>query len=347
MSLIKTVAQNLRAKSNADKNENRASLYGAFNVFKNQTSVPGGPVSNELKSKAFASIGHTLEYPVIDFDKTVAIGNARTLTIADDENTSNMVSVTFKTYSWGFTMVPSMYHNNEIGYQEDFEFKFKKYLHALAKELDKDALTALSAYKTQVLNEKLGYTFTAGTVNVDFKDREYILGDLVPMMTGNDFVNPNIHIVGNMGVMSQLQRLKQFGEYNMENKQYQYMDKTLHYSNSMLNATDKIASGYAIENGNLGLLTRVERDALVRRKIADGHEWDQITLPLLDIPCGTYYYTAAVDGSGTAGTATADMTRTVKEHFGFSVDVAFVTSYNSDPVALPSPVIAFNIAKEV
>ena len=40
------------------------------------------------------------------------------------------------------------------------------------------------------------------------------------------------------------------------------------------------------------------------------------------------------------------MTRTRKEHYGFAVDVAFITAYNSDKATLPSPILAFNVSSE-
>ena len=37
------------------------------------------------------------------------------------------------------------------------------------------------------------------------------------------------------------------------------------------------------------------------------------------------------------------LTRTRKEHYGFAVDVCFVTAYNSKPETLASPIIGFNV----
>ena len=35
-----------------------------------------------------------------------------------------------------------------------------------------------------------------------------------------------------------------------------------------------------------------------------------------------------------------------KEHYGFAVDVAFITAYNSDPATLASPILGFDISSE-
>jgi hypothetical protein len=62
------------------------------------------------------------------------------------------------------------------------------------------------------------------------------------------------------------------------------------------------------------------------------------------LPVGSHYYTAVGDQSAIAGTATADLTCAVKEYFGFSVDVAFLVAYNSDPTTVADPIIKGDIA---
>ncbi|MEG0580046.1 MAG: hypothetical protein RR490_09030, partial [Niameybacter sp.] len=66
----------------------------------------------------------------------------------------------------------------------------------------------------------------------------------------------------------------------------------------------------------------------------------------LNFPVGTYYYESVDDYNTIAGAASADMTRNLKQHYGFAVDVCFVTAYNSDPSSLASPIIKLQIAKE-
>ena len=136
MSLINTRIQNLRAKSNMDKNELRPSRYGALDLFLLQSKDPAGILTPELVAKAEKSIGSTLETPVINFDAGITIGNTRSVTIGNSENTSAMYTITFATYTWGFTVVPAMYMNNEIQMQADFEVKFNKYLYKFAETLD-------------------------------------------------------------------------------------------------------------------------------------------------------------------------------------------------------------------
>lgn len=348
MSLVLTRIQNIRANSNLDKFEYRPSRYGALNAFMVQSEDPTGILTEELKQKARTSIGNTLETPVIDYDADITIGSTRTLTIADSENTSKMVQITFATYAWGFTIAPAMYMNNEIGIQKDFETKMMKYIYAFAKKLDEAALATLAADKTQVLKNPLLYDWSANAINAKWTERENVFGDLEVMMGANDFYG-QLHIVGDPGVESIMRKLQQHGLYNDVNKQNEFGTKVVHLTNNIAAAGGKYAQGYAVNAGSLGMLTRFERDCLLGTVSGDGHEWGIATLPLLNMPVGTYFYDSVGDYSAIAGAATADMTRTRKEHYGFAVDVAFLTAYNSKPSgagALPSPILAFNVSSE-
>ena len=345
MSLVLTRIQNIRANSRMDKFEYRPSRYGALDAFMVQSDDPTGVLTPELKEKARTSIGNTLETPVINYDGTISIGSTRTLEIADSENTSKMVQISFTTYAWGFTITPAMYMNNEIGIQRDFETKFMKYLYAFAKKLDEAALTQLAAAKTQVLKNKLLYDFSTSAVNAKWSERENVFGDLEVMMGSNDFYG-QLHIVGDPGVESIMRKLQQHGLYNDVNKQNEFGTKIVHLTNNIAADGGKYAQGYAVNAGSLGLLTRFERDCLLGTVSGDGHEWGIATLPLLNMPCGTYFYDSVGNYSGIAGAATTDMDRTRKEHYGFAVDVAFLTAYNSAPSTLASPILAFNISNE-
>ena len=345
MSLVLTRIQNIRANSNLDKFEYRPSRYGALNAFMVQSEDPTGILTEELKQKARTSIGNTLETPVIDYDADITIGSTRTLTIADSENTSKMVQITFATYAWGFTIAPAMYMNNEIGIQKDFETKFMKYLNAFAKKLDEAAIAALAAAKTQVLKNKLLYDFSSNAINAKWTERENVFGDLEVMMGANDFYG-QLHIVGDPGVESIMRKLQQHGLYNDVNKQNEFGTKIVHLTNNIAAAGGKYAQGYAVNAGSLGLLTRFERDCLLGTVSGDGHEWGIATLPMLNMPVGTYFYDSVGDYNAIAGAATADMTRTRKEHYGFAVDVAFLTAYNSSPSTLAGPILAFNVSSE-
>lgn len=345
MSLVLTRIQNIRANSNLDKFEYRPSRYGALNAFMVQSEDPTGILTEELKQEAKTSIGNTLETPVIDYDADITIGNTRSLTIVDSENTSKMVQIAFATYAWGFTIAPAMYMNNEISIQKDFETKMMKYIYAFAKKLDEAALTTLATNKTKILKNKLLYNWSSNAVNAKWTERENVFGDLEVMMGANDFYG-QLHLIGDPGVESIMRKLQQHGLYNDVNKQNEFGTKIVHLTNNIAAAEGKYAQGYAVNAGSLGMLTRFERDCLLGTVSGDGHEWGIATLPLLNMPVGTYFYDSVGDYHAIADAATADITRTRKEHYGFAVDVAFLTAYNSAPDTSASPILAFNVSSK-
>lgn len=343
MSLLATRLQNWRVENpEFDRNMTRPCEYGALDFFIEQSNAANSIISPNLRDRAFASIGNTVEIPVINYDGEVTVSNSRSCVVADDENTSALYTVVWKTYSVGFTMVPAAYMNNSISYDHDFARKMEKITRALATELDKDAVAALEAQKTQVFKDKLNYTVSGNVIEVPTQMATEILGDINPIMRANCYPGM-IHIIGNAGIDSLVRKLAQHGVYNDVNKRMEYDNKVLHYSNNVTNESLKNGTFYAVEDGNVGVLTRVDREAL-RGTRANFHEWDVVRLPMIDLPVGSHYYTEVGDQSGIAGNATQDLTCGEKEFFGFSVDVAYIVAYNSAPSTIANPIIKAEIA---
>lgn len=343
MSLVATRLQNWRVEDpRFDRNMTRPCEYGALDFFIEQTDAPNSILSPNLRERAFRSIGNTVQIPVINYDANVTVSNVRSCVIADNENTSALYTVVWNTYAIGFTMVPAAYMNNEISYEHDFTRKMEKVCRALANELDQAAVTALDAGKTQVFKDSLNYTVGSNVINVPNQMATEILGDINPIMRANCYPE-QIHIIGNAGVDSLVRKLAQHGVYNDVNKRMEYDNKVLHYTNNVANESGQNGTFFAVADGNVGVLTRVDREAL-RGTRANFHEWDVVRLPLIDLPVGSHYYTAVGDQSAIAGDATADLTCGVKEYFGFSVDVAFIVAYNSDAATIANPIVKAQIA---
>lgn len=343
MSLVATRLQNWRVENpELDRNMTRPCEYGALDFFIEQTNAANSILSPYLRERAFASMGNTVQIPVIEYDGNVQVSNQRTCVITDNENTSALYTIAWVTYSVGFTMVPAAYSNNEISYEHDFMRKMEKISRALANELDKGAVAALEANKTQVFKDLLQYQQVGNVIEVPTQMATEILGDVNPIMRANCYPEM-IHIIGNAGVDSLVRKLAQHGVYNDVNKRMEYDNKVLHYTNNVANEAGKNGTFFAAVDGNVGVLTRVDREAL-RRARANFHEWDVVRLPFIDLPVGSHYYTAVGDQSAIMGDATADLTCAVKEYFGFSVDVAFVVAYNSDPENVANPILKAQIA---
>lgn len=342
MSLVATRLQNWRVNSpEFDRNMARPREYGALDFFVQQTDAPNSIISQNLKDRAFASIGNTVQIPVINDDEDVQVSNVRSCVIPDSANTSALYTLVWKTLSVGFSIVPSAYMNNEIDVQKDFERKMEKVIRALATELDKGAIAALEANKTQIFADLLQYAQVGNVVQVPIQMATEILGDCNPMMRANNYPRM-LHIIGNAGVDSLIRKLAQHDVYNDVNKRMEYDNKVVHYTNNIVNEAGKNGTFFAVEDGNVGILTRVDRESLRRAK-AYNAEWDVVRLPYIDLPVGAVVKTEVGDQSSTDGAATADLTCAVKEYYGFSLDVAYLVAYNNDLSTIANPIIKAEI----
>lgn len=359
MSLLLTRVQDVVTNNpNLYKWENRLNLLGAFDAFKRQSEQGGGVLTTALKEQIRAAAGKTVKTPVIN-NKGVTIRSTRPLVIPIDENTSTFVTFTKTTLAYGFHIYPNRHHNNYVSMQEEFEAQFKAMMVGFSDSIEALCVTKLDAAKTQVISGATtpgNHTFAANVVSEtgigDLKN-SYILHDLIPMfrmmkmhgVKGQMDVS-EIDVVGNPYFESIVRRQEGFGVFNQENKTLPMGNKMFHWSKDITNAAGKDATGFAIANGSLGLMTSVERPSLYGSSTSDGHKWGTVRLPWLDIEVGTYEYNGAVDAATAIGGAdVADMTRDIVQVYDFAFDLWLVTPYNSAPSTIPSPIIKFNIAR--
>lgn len=343
MSVLNTRVQEIRVQSpNLDKWSVRGSRYGAFDVFAAGNDEADSIISPELLQRAAAAVGRDVKVPVYD-SETVTIGSTRSVTIADSENTSQLYTVSFTTYAWGFTIVPSMFLNNEHSIQADFQRKFMKYYNAFAAAQDNASLSVLDASKSQVYADLLGYTNTANTIVAPLAKKDEIIGDMTSIANANDFYG-DYHVIGNPGMQSRVMKMSEHSIFNDQDKTIQFMDKNFHFTNRLANAAGHEASGYLVNSASCGLLFRHEPEALLGTIMDDGTEWNIDTLPGLNIPIDTFYYESKGDFSAIAGAASAHNTRARKEHYGFAIEVAHVVAYNDDLASNASPIMKFAIA---
>ena len=345
--------QNLRERDLAmSKNYLRIGEYGALELFVEQSRMAGGIINPEMRDRVFRSIGRTVQIPVYDPNGNIAVTTSRSCTVADAENTSKLYTVTFANVSSGFTMIPNFYHNNEFSYEDDWIMKYRTMEDKLGDALDVLAVTALGTAQTQVFAEQLGYTVTGNSVQVPYTKRVNIFGDVKGMMRANRYRADELHIVGNAGCEAVVRNLQIFGAQNAQNLDREFAGNRLHYTNNVSNAqqsggTTYSGAFYAVAPGMVGFLSRVSRPELARTRTRVGHEWGTEVLPGLGLEFGFHYYESVGDMSSIAGDASADMTCDKKEHFGFSLDVAFITAYNASISTLANPIIHADFEESV
>lgn len=345
MSLVGSLVGDFRADvPEFDKNEFRIMHAGALSTFQKQTASSASWVTEDLINKAMLTTPvNAVKIPAINY-KDVTIRSTRPLTISADENTSALVSVSWTTFAYGFLMYPAQHFNNDISYQRDFNAKMKAMLVKMTKAIEDAAVAVLEANKTQVIGEVVGgHTFSLNTVHEfssNYKDSS-ILGDLRPMMNSNNYYSVALDVVGNQGLQALVNRQQGFGAQNHENQQWQWLGNNFVFSNGVVNSGSKKATGYAVNDGTLAILTRVEPDSMMRSRTRNGYEWGTEKLPGLELEFGTYSYETAVDLSS-LDSHTTHLTRTPVQAFDFAIDIAFLTAYNSVPASIPSPIIKFD-----
>jgi hypothetical protein len=344
MSLLNTRMNNLRVSSpELDMYTLVMPRTGALSAFVEGNEHPQSILNSRLIEQARSAVGRDVQVPVFD-SESVTIGSTRSVTIADDENTSQLYTVSFTTYAWGFTVIPSLFMNNELAVQEDFNRKFLKYIYQFLDDLDAAGVSALDTAKNQVFTDLLSYTNVANAVEVPFDKRNEIMGDLSPIMKANKHYGPYM-VVGNSGIESQILKMSEFSLYNQQNRTIQWNDKRFRFTTNIANAANKEGTGYAIQEGALGILFRHEREAILGRTMSDGTTWGITNIPGTNIPLDSYFYEGKGDYSAIAGAASADMTRAYKEFYGWSIEVAFVTPYSTDLTTYSNPIVKFQLAE--
>ena len=341
MSLINTRLQAFRAVSPLDKWETRAGRWGFLDLFQSQTDDPAGIITEDLVNKAIAAAGSQLQIPVIDYDAGVQVLNQTIpVNISGDPSVSQLVNVNFVHYYFGFRIYPAAHYNNEISMQREFAEQMRKHIFKLGDVLDNAGGAALELAKTQVLRDDLGgrYALVADTVEAPPAEADSFIGDINPLSSGNDFFGPK-HVVANGSMESHIRnRLLEKGQFNSEDKHYQFNDKIFHFSNNLANAAGHKATLFSVEAGSVGMLSQYAPDCVMGNTTSK-HTWGIEVLPILNMPIGVYGYEDAVDGSAVNGAASAQLTATKMEAYGFHKAIAFLTPYNSAPATRPSAVM--------
>lgn len=346
MSLVNTRLQAIRSKyaGTLDKYEDRLSNYGAWAKFVEDTTDPESIVTPDILEKAGMSAGNSLEIPVID-GEDVTITNVRTCTIADDESTSALVTVTFATYQFGFTMIPGQYANNEIGYMADFERKIKRYGKKFAETLDSAALTKLEADKSAVMNSpfigagaKYG-ALVGDAVQVTSAQKQFFFNDLGVIMQGDDFEG-RYNVIGSTTLQSTVNQYLNQGTQNGTNSMFQFGQFDFGYSNrvSVNTGGGKESTLYCMPKGSLAVMNRNIPDAINGEKINENDWFDIFRFPIVDLDMALRYSKECADNETAVGGTQPQLKASVKETFIFSTDVAFVTAYNRDAVTLPGAI---------
>jgi len=339
---------NMRADApDMDKYTNRQSRYGAMDTFLMGNREAQSIVSPDLEAKALMSAGRTLQIPVYE-NKSVTVSNTRAAVIADDENVSQLYTVAWTIYEFGFTMTPGLYQNNDMGYERDFRKKMTSGIYAMASAIEASCVAALETNKSQVFQDSLEFTVTGDTLIASLANQDQAIGSLSAVLNANDYfagvATDSFHLIGNPGVQDRIQQIGQHAEFNDENQMLQLNDKSVHYTNAVANGAGNKAAGFILPPASVGMLFRHEPDAILGTRLGTSHEWQRDILPILNIPIDTYYYEGAGDQSAIAGAASAHLTRGSKQYFAITAEIALVVAYINDLATIASPIHKYAIS---
>lgn len=349
MSLVQTLMQPLRTQymASLDKNEQRASRYGAWDFFNQDSARPDSIFDQDIRAKIKQSFGNSVVVPVLD-SQTVTIGNTRSCTVADSENASTLVTLTLATYSFGFTMYPAQHYNNEIKRQADFNRKLQKYLTTFAALLDSQAIATLEAAKNQFWTGiSAFYAQSGNALQVSQAQKTDYYNNLQAILETMDFYGVP-HVLSSTTGSPLVRNLAAQGGGNNQNYEFQLTPYQWHFTNRIANAGGIQSTQYVIPEGTCALETRVDPDSIAGSKIGASREWGKVNVPLpgsaYGIEMGSLYREDCSDASGIAGAATAGLTATKKESYQWSVDIILSTAYNSSPTTRYNPIVKTEIS---
>lgn len=334
MSLVKTYLQDIRAghPSNNDRDELRITQNGLLTACLEMTNSASSILSPELRQLAENSQGLNLDIPVMK-KGVVTISNVRSCTINGGQSESDLVRVVWKTIAADIMMVPAQYKKNQISYNFDLAKKIREIVEAFKVEIENDLDTAFDANKTQVYGSTIvgsTYALAGGAIQVPVAKQDFFFNDVAPINFADDFYDPTTRIVASHSVMSVVNKFINQGNGNAANTSFQFAGKNFTFSNRVTVGAGKQATGYFMPDGSIGLLTRVDLDAMAGSKAGDGTEWMEETLPDLPFPVGIQYKSKCDDKSLLEASGLGHLKATLVEHYQISVDYGIVVPYNSD-----------------
>ena len=343
MSLLNTLKQEIRENvpSGVERDEWRFTRYGMLTSAKEMTDSQMSIITEDLKQKALVSEGRDLKLPVTKIGNLV-VSNVRSCTIGDFENESELVDVTWVTLAVSISMIKAQYQINEITYLSDLSKKLTLADNTLAKAIEDLIYAKLDADKSLVYNSPLvpaKYPLVGNAIQVAPAQQELFFNDLEAIMEGDDFYSMPFKVIGSTTLKPDVKHYANQGANNDENLDYQFDAYDFRFSNAVVIGAGQKSTGFCMTDGSLGILTRVNADALLGHTTTDGTEWSTTFMDTLGFEVGVQYKSTCDDLSAEPGLA--HLQATMVERWELSLDVALLTPYNSDPATKPSVIKKF------
>lgn len=348
MSLVSTLMQPLRARypNNFDQNEDRLSLYGAWQTYKRSTAHPNSILNGDIRDKIkMSDPGLAVQVPAIDAGSGISIHNIRSCTIPSDELTSRLISLSFETFVFSIEMLPAEHENNDIKYRETFERKMLQKLKALSQILDLRSITNLENNKNTYYPTAITsgfYPVTSNTLRVTQAQRDDYYNNLKSVFAQMDFEAENYYIIGSTTHDPMVNKFINQGSGNSTNLTFQFGGYDFTHTNRITNGSGVQSTAFSVVPGNIAVETRIDIDARMGNRIDESQFWERVRLPIIDVEAGAYYNKECYDASS-GHTGRQSLSRTMRETYEFSFDLTFMHALNSSPTTDYSPILKTEI----
>lgn len=352
--IVATLMQELRTNgaSTLGQNENRPSEYGALDLVRKQTRGPRSILTADLEQRLTNSFGQTVKESVINYENPT-ISNVRTCAMQTGGLTTKLVPFTFFTLSFGFVMVPAMFDNNNMSYENVFTSQLSNRINAAKALLDTKSVDEINKAANQYFPaEMLAYYAKSGDafqvpVQTDSNGRKNWMGlynYLTSILAQQDFGGLTPDILTNPRGMADVRDLNSQGAYNATNKAWEVgLVGNFFQSPRVLNSGANVAATeYALLPGSIAMTGRLDPDC-AKGRVSGANVWSSVDLPGLD-KFGLYYQSGCSDQSAVlAANRLSGLTRTFIESFEWSRDYCIFPSYNSDAATRYAPINKFEL----
>lgn len=347
--LVATVLQDFISMygGRLDRHEQRPSEYGALNLFQAQTNSPLSILDDKVRANIDNSFNTAVKVPVINY-KDVAIGNTRTCALKTDGITSQLVTLTAVTYSFGFVAYPEQHYENYVDYSTAIQKLIDAGLQKLAATIDAGCVNLLETNKNQYFPQAMldYYAQVGNAFQVPQASKDFFYNNLGSIMATADYSGTPDITTNHIG-MAMVRKIAAQGEGNAVNQGFQLLGYTWYPTNRVTNGGGTIESTiYAVAPGSVALASRIDPDAKHRNRIHESKYWDYMpNAPYVNMDLGVFYQADCADASALQAATLAGLTRTKVESWEFSVDVFYIKPYVSDPVNRYSPIFKAEILK--
>jgi hypothetical protein len=328
-----------------DKNEQRPSDYGGLNLFKAQTASPQSILDPMVSANIEKSFNVSVKVPVIDY-KDVTIGNVRTCALQTDGLTSQLVTLTAVTYTWGFVALPMQHKENYVSYQQTISKLIDAGLQKAAATMDAACIDLLETNKNQHYPQEIldYYAVTADALQVPQADKADFYNRFASIFKTMDYQGRPDLTLNEIGMVD-VRKYAAQGEGNSVNQGFQLVGYTWYPTNRVTNGdTDIESTIYGVAPGSVALASRVDPDSRNKTRIHESKYWEIFAnAPYIGMDLGVFYQADCADASAMQAATLAGYTNTKIESWQFSVDVFYIKPYVSDVANRYSPIVKAEI----